>query len=69
LRALFKLYYQDRQLMPQLPSLKNSEEKSGPRQIADFIAGMTDNFVFREIERLHRQGLPVPAFEKRLLFP
>jgi dGTPase len=68
LRTLFKLYYQDRQLMPQLPLLENSEEKSGPRQIADFIAGMTDNFVFREIERLRRKGMPVPEFEKNLLF-
>jgi dGTPase len=68
LRTLFKLYYQDRQLMSRLPSFKISDEKSGPRQIADFIAGMTDNFVLREIERLRRQGLPVPAFEKNLLF-
>lgn len=68
LRTLFKLYYQDQQLMPPLSLLENSREKTGPRQIADFIAGMTDSFVFREIERLRRKGLPVPEFEKTLLF-
>ncbi len=69
LRALFKLYYQDRQLMSRLSLLKILDEKSGPRQIADFIAGMTDNFVLKEIERLRRQGISVPEFEKNLLFP
>ncbi len=69
LRTLFKLYYQDRQLVSRLSLLKISDEKSGPRQIADFIAGMTDNFVLREIERLRRQGMSVPEFEKNLLFP
>lgn len=36
-----------------------------PRVIADFIAGMTDHFVLREIERLRRLGLPVPEIEVR----
>jgi dGTPase len=69
LRTLFKLYYQDAQLMSRLSILQSSEEKAGPRQIADFIAGMTDNFVLKEIERLRRQGITVPEFEKNLLFP
>ncbi|MGH7597354.1 MAG: dGTP triphosphohydrolase [bacterium] len=68
LRTLFKLYYQDRQFMPRLSSLEISEEGSGPRLIVDFIAGMTDNFVLKEIERLRRQGMSVPEFEKNLLF-
>jgi dGTPase len=69
LRALFKLYYQDAQFMPRLFLVQSSQEKMAPRQIADFIAGMTDNFVLKEIERLRRKGLPVPEFEKNLLFP
>jgi dGTPase len=68
LRTLFKLYYQDQQLMPRLPLLEISEGGSRPRLIADFIAGMTDNFVLKEIERLRRKGMPVPEFEKNLLF-
>lgn len=68
LRALFKLYYQDAQLMPRFSLTQSSGGKTGPRQIADFIAGMTDNFVLREIERLRRQGMPGPEFEKNLLF-
>jgi dGTPase len=67
LRALFKSYYQDPQLMPVL-GWRDTAEIERPRQIADFIAGMTDNFVLREIERLRRKGLPVPEFEKHLLF-
>ncbi len=68
LRTLFKLYYQDQQLMPRLPLLEISEGGSRPRLIADFIAGMTDNFVLKEIERLRRKGMPVLEFEKNLLF-
>jgi dGTPase len=67
LRGLFRLYYQDRQLLPPLSLLEISEGGSGPRPIADFIAGMTDNFVLKEIERLRRKGMPVPDFEKSLL--
>lgn len=62
LRILFKLYYQEPQLMPAL-EWRDAATTERPRHIADFIAGMTDNFVLREITRLRRQGLPVPEFE------
>jgi dGTPase len=62
LRTLFKLYCQDPQLMPVM-EWRNAPATERPREIADFIAGMTDNFVLREIARLQRKGLPVPEFE------
>ncbi len=67
LRALFRCYYQDPTLLP-AEELRDANLAERPRQIADFIAGMTDHFVIREIERLRRKGLPVPEFEKHLLF-
>jgi dGTPase len=67
LRALFRCYYQDPKLLP-AEELRDANVAERPRQIADFIAGMTDHFVIKEIERLRRKGLPVPEFEKHLLF-
>jgi dGTPase len=62
LRALFRFYYEDPKLIPAV-ELRHSTLPERPRQIADFIAGMTDHFVLREIGRLHRLGLPVPEIE------
>ncbi|MDZ7366236.1 MAG: dNTP triphosphohydrolase [candidate division KSB1 bacterium] len=67
LRALFRCYYHDPELLP-AEELRDTTLAERPRQIADFIAGMTDHFVIKEIERLRRKGLPVPEFEKHLLF-
>jgi dGTPase len=78
LRTLFRLYYQEPGLIP-APTFRyelltgksgrNSELAERPRQIADFIAGMTDHFALAEIERLRRLGLPAPKTDDRLLRP
>ena len=62
LRTLFRCYYLEPQLMPET-GLAPATPEARPRLIADFIAGMTDHFVLREIERLRGQGLPVPEIE------
>jgi len=64
LRALFHCYYQEPRLMPETGSTPTTSEDR-PRLIADFIAGMTDHFALREIERLRRLGLSVPEIEMR----
>jgi dGTPase len=68
LRTLFRLYYQDTNLMP-ASALRNVISTDLPRQIADFIAGMTDNFALAEIKRLRQMGLPTPNTDDRLLRP
>jgi dGTPase len=62
LRTLFRLYHVDAQFVPD-SDIVGSDAANRPRHIADFIAGMTDNFVLREIERLRRKGLAVPEFD------
>jgi dGTPase len=62
LRTLFRLYHVDAQLVPD-SDICCGDAANRPREIADFIAGMTDNFVLREIERLRRKGLAVPEFD------
>jgi dGTPase len=62
LRTLFRLYRVDAQLVPE-SDICCGDATNRPREIADFIAGMTDNFVLREIERLRRKGLAVPEFD------
>jgi len=66
LRTLFRLYYQDSRLVPE-SEICCADAASRPRQIADFIAGMTDHFVLMEIERLRRQGLSTPEFDDHRL--
>jgi len=64
LRALFRCYYQEPRLIPE-SGLMPAIPVDRPRLISDFIAGMTDHFVLREIERLRGLGLPVPEIEVR----
>ncbi|MDZ7269233.1 MAG: dNTP triphosphohydrolase [candidate division KSB1 bacterium] len=64
LRTLFRLYLEDARLLP--PSAQRAAVAAGPgtagrlRQIADFIAGMTDHFALAEFQRLRSLGLAVP---------
>jgi dGTPase len=59
LRTLFRLYYEDSRLLPGV-ELLHSPWAERPRQIADFIAGMTDHFALAEIARLRQKGVKVP---------
>jgi len=59
LRTLFRLYYEDSRLLPGV-ELRHSPLAERPRQIADFIAGMTDHFALAEIARLRQKGVKVP---------
>jgi len=59
LRTLFRLYYEDAQLLPAV-EWHHSPLAERPRQIADFIAGMTDHFALAEIARLRQKGVAVP---------
>jgi dGTPase len=68
LRALFRSYYAAPQLIP-AAELQQATLAERPRAIADFIAGMTDHFALAELERLRRQGLPMPQFDESILQP
>lgn len=72
LRTLFRLYFQDTQLIPATAQLlaampHNHAPPERVRAIADFIAGMTDNFAIAEFHRLHELGLPVPEVDLQAL--
>jgi dGTPase len=71
LRTLFRLYFQDSELMPASATFYANawSDTDRPRLIADFIAGMTDNFALAELGRLYRRGLVVPKIKDRLLRP
>ncbi|MCG3156860.1 MAG: Deoxyguanosinetriphosphate triphosphohydrolase-like protein [bacterium] len=73
LRTLFRLYRADAGLLPpsaQLVAAPPSLEPAGRlRLIADFIAGMTDNFAIAEFQRLRRLGLSVPEVDLQELSP
>lgn len=68
LRALFRLYLQDASLIPATAQLfaampHNHAPAERARAIADFIAGMTDNFAIAEFHRLRGLGLPMPEVD------
>lgn len=75
LRGLFRVYYEDLDLLPTSSSFfaglhERINADTRPRRIADFIAGMTDSFALTEFERLKRHGLTLPEINLNALrFP
>ena len=47
---LFEAFMADRRLLP--PQYQHSDERRQPRAIADYIAGMTDRYAYKEHRRL-----------------
>ncbi len=72
LRSLFRVYYEDQELLPTNSSFfagprQHMHAAERPRRIADFIAGMTDSFALTEFERLQQHGLALPQVDLNAL--
>lgn len=69
LRSLFRAYCADRSLLPlhAEPEQARHTPTTLQRRIADFIAGMTDNFALTEFERLRSRGLVLPEVDLEAL--
>ncbi len=72
LRGLFRVYASDPSCHPQDFSRRirhHDTETVAPRTIADFIAGMTDNFAIAEARRLYQHPLFPASLNLQLLLP
>jgi dGTPase len=70
LRGLFRVYSSDRLSLPQdFAQPQHNDEMLTSRAIADFIAGMTDNFAIAEAKRLRQHPLFPNSLNLNLLLP
>lgn len=71
LRGLFRAYLSNPQNQPReyVVHCRTAAEAGNPRQIADFIAGMTDNYSIAEASRLQQEGVLPKSLDLRVLLP